>query len=184
MKKPASLRDHLLAALPALRRNPDQISVFVDQGHIRSTLAHGLSFELGYTVELLLTNYPGSADAVAIPLLAWVRDNQPELMANQNKHSESIQFDAEILNNDLIDLSIRMPLTERVIVKTAPAAPGEPSALQISYPQEPQLTEPLPAGLWQLYAGDELVAEWGSTAPTGADIETPFPPPPVCHGCQ
>lgn len=181
MIKPTSLRDHLLAAVPGLRRNRDQLAVFVDQGAIRSTAAHGLSFEYAYTVELLITNYPGSADAVAIPLLAWLREHQPELLANQNKHAGSIEFSVEILNNDQVDMSIRLPLTERVIVKSATDGSG---VLQISHPEEPQLTEQLPAGPWQLYAGDELIAEWTSTAPTGSELETPLPPPPECHGCQ
>ena len=179
MIKPTSLRDHLLAAVPGLKRNRDQLSVFVEEGTIRSTAAHGLSFEYGYTVEVLLTDYPGSADAVAIPLLAWVRENQPELMANQNKNSEAIKFQVEILNTDLVDMSIKLPLTERVIVKSVADGSG---VLQVSHPAEPQLTEQLPAGPWQLYAGDELIAEWTSAAPTGSEMETPFPQETGC-GC-
>jgi len=172
MIKPTSLRDHLLAAVPGLRRNRDQLAVFVDQGNIRCTAAHGLSFEYGYTVELLLTNYPGSADAVAIPLLAWLRVHQHELLAHLEKNKDAIQFQVEILNNDLIDMSIRLPLTERVIVKPATDGSG---VLQVSHPEEPQLTEQLPAGPWQLYAGDELLAEWTSAEPTGTELETPHP---------
>lgn len=181
MIKPTSLRDHLLAAVPGLRRNRDQLAVFVDQGNIRCTAAHGLSFEYGYTVELLLTNYPGSADAVAIPLLAWLREHQCELLESLERGKDAIQFQVEILNNDLIDMSIRLPLTERVIVKSTTDGSGR---LDVSHPAEPQLTEQLPAGPWQLYAGDELIAEWTSAAPTGSEIETPFPPAPTCHGCQ
>ncbi|MNZ54086.1 P2 phage tail completion protein R (GpR) [compost metagenome] len=181
MNKPTALRDHLLAAVPGLRRNRDQLSVFVDQGNIRCTAAHGLSFEYGYTVELLLTNYPGSADAVAIPLLAWLREHQRELLENLERGKDAIQFQVEILNNDLIDMSIRLPLTERVIVKPATDGSG---ILQINYPEEPQLTEQLPAGPWQLYAGYELVAEWTSTAPTGSELETPHPQETGCSGCQ
>ena len=181
MKKPTSLRDHLLAAVPGLRRNRDQLSVFVDQGNIRSTAAHGLSFEYSYTVQVLITDYPGSADAVAIPLLAWVLQNQRELLENLERGKTAIEFEVDILNNDLVDMSIRLPLTERVIVK--PATDGS-AALQVTYPEEPQLTEQLPAGPWQLYAGDELIAEWTSTAPTGADMETPFPQETGCHACE
>lgn len=181
MIKPTSLRDHLLAAVPGLRRNRDQLSVFVDQGNIRCTAAHGLSFEYAYTVELLLTNYPGSADAVAIPLLAWLRVHQHDLLDNLERGKDAIQFQVEILNNDLIDMSIRLPLTERVIVK--PAADGS-GRIDVNHPEEPQLTEHLPAGPWQLYAGDELIAEWASAAPTGSDIEMPIPPKSEHHGCQ
>lgn len=178
MKKPLSLRNHLLAAVPGLSRNREQLKIFVDGGSIRSTAAAGLSFEYSYTVKLLLTDYPGSADAVAIPLLAWVRQHQSELLANQNKHAESIKFEVEILNNDLADMSISLPLTERVIVKQQ--AGGQ---LQVSHPAEPALTEGLPAGPWQLYAGDELIAEWSSSDPAGALLKTPHPPKPARHGC-
>lgn len=178
MIKPTSLRNHLLAAVPGLSRNRDQLKIFVDGGSIRCTAAAGLSFEYSYTVELLLTDYPGSADAVAIPLLAWVRQHQSELLANQNKHAESIKFEVEILNNDLADMSIRLPLTERVIVK--PQADG---TLQVSHPAEPALTEALPAGPIQLIANGELIAEWNSGDPAGALLETPHPPEPECHGC-
>lgn len=181
MKKPTSLRDHLLAAVPGLRRNRDQLSVFVDRGQIISTGAHGLSYEYSYTVELLLTDYPGSADAVAIPLLAWVREHQRELLENLDRSREAIEFEVEILNNDMVDMVIRLPLTERVIVKSATDGSG---TLQVSHPEEPQLTEHLPAGPWQLYAGDELIAEWTSTAPTGSELETPHPQEAGCHGCQ
>ncbi|MOA37746.1 P2 phage tail completion protein R (GpR) [compost metagenome] len=118
---------------------------------------------------------------MAIPLLAWLRVHQHELLAHLEKNKDAIQFQVEILNNDLIDMSIRLPLTERVIVKPATDGSG---VLQVSHPEEPQLTEHLPAGPWQLYAGDELIAEWNSTAPTGVDIETPMPPKSEHHGCQ
>lgn len=181
MKKPQSLRDHLLAAVPGLKRNRDQLAVFVDQGNIRSTAAHGLSFEYSYTVQVLITDYPGSADAVAIPLLAWVRANQRELLENLERGKTAIEFEVDILNTDLVDMSIRLPLTERVIVKQIGAGS---STLQVTHPEEPQLTEQLPGGPWQLYAGEELIAEWTSNAPTGAEMETPFPQETGCRGCE
>ena len=35
MKKPLSLRNHLLAAVPGLSRNREQLKIFVDGGSIR-----------------------------------------------------------------------------------------------------------------------------------------------------
>ena len=45
MNKPESLRAHLVAAVPELKRNPDRLLTFVDNGSMRSTAAPGLSFE-------------------------------------------------------------------------------------------------------------------------------------------
>lgn len=169
MQKPESLRRHLLAAIPGLARNPDRILVFVDNGTIRSTAAHGLSFEYGYTLNVILTDFAGDPDAVSVALLAWLLVNQSELLANLETGKDAIKFETDILNGSTVDLSIKLPLTERVIVRKQPDG-----TLQISNPPEPVLTEQYPAGHWQLFSGDQLLAEWDSTAPTGADLETPL----------
>lgn len=173
MNKPSSLKQHLIAAVPELRGNPDKILVFIDQGRIRSTTAPGLSFEYAYTLNLILTDFAGHPDAVAVPLLAWLLTHQPDLMENLEKAKDAIQFEADILADDLVDLSITLPLTERVIVKRQ--ADGTHN---IAHAQEPQLTEQLPATAFQLYAGTELLAEWTSLEPNGgAALATPHPVP-------
>ena len=136
MNKPNSLRDHLLAAVPELHKNPDRLLVFIDNGSIRSTAAHGLSFEYSYTLNVILTDYAGHPDAVAIPLLAWLLVNQPELLTNLEKGRTAIAFEADVLDNSKVDLSLKLPLTERVIVKKQ-----EDGSLQVSHPAEPQLFE-------------------------------------------
>ncbi len=174
MNKPNSLRAHLLAAVPELHKNPDRLLVFIDNGTIRSTAAHGLSFEYSYTLNVILTDFAGHPDAVAIPLLAWVMVNQHELLANQEKGKTAIAFEADVLDNSKVDLSIKLPLTERVIVKKQAAG-----ALDVTHPDEPQLEPFLEAGTWQLYAEGMLLAEWQSTAQDGGDMASPHP---VRHG--
>ncbi|TWR01367.1 phage tail protein, partial [Xanthomonas vasicola] len=49
MIKPASLRAHLVAALPDLARDADRLLVFIDAGSLVSTYQPGLSFEYQYT---------------------------------------------------------------------------------------------------------------------------------------
>lgn len=172
MNKPNSLKAHLCAAVPELRHNPDKLLVFIDQGRIRSTTAPGLSFEYSYTLNVILTDFPGHPDAVAVPLLAWLLVNQPDLMQNQEKSKDAIKFEADILAGDLVDLSITLPLTERVIVKRQ-----EGAAHSIEHASEPQLTEHWPVTAMQLYADGVLLAEWQSAPPVGVDIETPHPVP-------
>ena len=159
MNKPESLRAHLVAAVPELKRNPDRLLTFVDNGSMRSTAAPGLSFEYSYTLNIILTDFAGHPDAVAIPLFAWVLLNQRELMENQEKGRDAIKFEADILDNSKVDLSITLPLTERVIVKRQ--ADG---TLQVSHPAEPVVDDELflvPAMRVETSEG-ELLAESGA----------------------
>ena len=174
MNKPDSLRNHLLAAVPELHKNPDRLLVFIDNGTVPSTAAVGLSFEYAYTLNVILTDFAGHPDALMIPLLAWLLVNQHELIANLEKGKDAIKFEADILDNSKVDLSIELPLTERVIVKKQ-----DDGTLQVSHPDEPQLEPFLPAGDWKLYAGESLLAEWQSTTQDGGDIASP---PPHRHG--
>ncbi|WP_311968588.1 phage tail protein [Pseudomonas baltica] len=158
MNKPESLRAHLMATIPELRHNPDRMIVFVDNGTMRSTAAPGLSFEYSYTLNLILTDYAGHPDAVAIPLFAWVLVNQRELMENLDKGKEAISFEADVLDNSKVDLSIKLPLTERVIVKRM-----DDGSLQVSHPAEPIVDEELflaPGITVRNSAGDTLWV-WG-----------------------
>lgn len=142
MIKPAALRAALTAALPDLARDPDRLLVFIDAGSVVSTHAEGRSFEYRYTLNLIITDFTGDPDAVMIPLLDWVREHQPELMANWNNH-ERITFEVDVLANDAVDLSIALPLTERVGVHadadgtTAEHYPEPPMASSTTPPRWP-----------------------------------------------
>lgn len=160
MNKPDSLRRHLEQAIPELRKNPDRLLVFIDNGTLRSTAAPGLSFEYDYTLNLIFTDFAGHPDSIAVPLFAWLLVNQNELMANLDRAKDSVQFEADLLDNSKVDLSITLPLTERVIVK--PQGDGQ---LLITHPPEPPLEEPYEATSWQLIDKDgEVLAEWDNPA--------------------
>lgn len=134
MIKPNQLRAHLLSSLPSLAKNPDRLHIFVDEGRMVNTLANGLSFEYRYQLNIIITDFADDMAAVALALYAWLRLNQPELMANLNKASDGVQFIADILDNQRVDLAIKLPLTERVIVKETD------SRATIDYPPEPHAT--------------------------------------------
>lgn len=162
MNKPSALRTHLLAAVPELHKNPDRLLVFIDNGTIRSTAASGLSFEYSYTLNIILTDYAGHPDAVAIPLLAWLLVNQPELLTNLEKGKTAIAFEADVLDNSKVDLSLKLPLTERVIVKKQ-----DDGSLQVSHPNEPELFEETFTldGLRLETPNGEVIAQWGAPTP-------------------
>lgn len=154
MIKPDSLRAHLTAALPELIRDPDKLLVFIDSGSLVGTYAAGLSFEYRYTLNLILTDYAGHPDAVAVPLLIWIAQHQPELLANTSLRGQ-ITFEADLLANDKVDLDIKIPLTERVGVHAR-----EAGGYDVEHYPEPQLEPYLEAEHWEVYLKGELIASW------------------------
>jgi len=115
MKKPLLLRQHLVAAIPALQADPDRLLIFVDNGGLAGTYRPGASFEYRYTLDLVLTDFAGSPEAVMVPLLQWLTRHQSELLANP-ANRDKLNFEVDVLADDLVDLAIKLPLTERVRV--------------------------------------------------------------------
>ena len=132
MNKPEHLRAHLLGTIAELKHNPDRLLIFIDNGKVRCTAAASLSFEYSFDLQIILTDYAGHPDSVMLPLLGWASVHQSELLENLDKSGEGIKFEADVLDNSKVDLSIRLPLTERVVVgrdtegNTTITHPGEP----------------------------------------------------------
>lgn len=114
MIKPSSLRTALIDALPHLKREPDKLLIFIDQGQVIATGARTLSFEYRYQLNVILTDYAESADTVIVALLAWAKRHQSELLSTTGQ--PSLSFEVDLLNHKSCDLSITLALTERVIV--------------------------------------------------------------------
>lgn len=140
MKKPESLRKALIAAVPTLKRNPDKLLIFIESGTIACTGAPSLSFEYRFALNAIVTDFAGSADQIIVPTLAWIRDNQPELMLNPDHMKDGIKFEAEILNSTTLDLSIKLLLTERVGVNEAG---GKTTITHFDEPALPDLGGPM-----------------------------------------
>lgn len=115
MIKPAALREAVKKVLPALQNDPSKLLVFVDKGQIVSPGPGSLSFEYRYTLNLILTDISGSADAVMVAILEWAQVNQPELLAVSDDRN-TITFEVDQVTHDTYDLSIELPLTEAVRV--------------------------------------------------------------------
>lgn len=122
MKKPESLRAHLAAYLPALRKHPDKLHVFVDKGTIATKRGAGLGFEYRYTLSILFTDYTEPADTIIVPLLVWIDAHQPDLIDHLDKRDRAIGFEAELIDHRAADIEVKLELTERVLVR--PAAGG------------------------------------------------------------
>ena len=131
MMKATSLREALTAAVPHLAAHPDALHVFVDEGNVVGTGAQTLGFEYRYTLTLIATDYPHSSDTIVVPVLAWLRTNQPDTFTNPDKRDDGFKFEAEILNHTTVDISIKLKLTERVTVKV------EGAGYQVEHHPEP-----------------------------------------------
>jgi hypothetical protein len=119
MIKPASLRAAIVAAIPSLSADPDKLTVFIDTGSIAATGAKSLSFEYRYTCNVMLLDFAGDSDDLFIAIVGWVRQYQNDLVDNPDERANGITYEVDILDNATADVSVKLQLTESVVVKTA-----------------------------------------------------------------
>lgn len=117
MNKPGSLRVAIEAAIPWLVESPERLTVFIDQGSLAATGTKGLSFEYRYVCHALLLDFTGDSDALFLAIIEWVRANQPDLVLNPDERAHGITYEIDILDNETADVSIKLQLTESVVVK-------------------------------------------------------------------
>lgn len=164
MNKPDTLRAHLLDSVPDLKQNPDRLLIFIDNGKIRCTAAATLSFEYGYQLQIILTDFAGHPDSVMLPLLGWVRVHQSELLANLEKSAEGITFEADVIDRNKVDMSITLALTERVVVKRR-----DDGQYDMHHCAEPQYIPALDIdGPIQIFADGVLLSQWQAPPATEA----------------
>jgi len=132
MNKPASFRRAIAGAIPGLDTDPDKLLVFIDQGHIVGTAAPSLSFEYRYVLNAMLLDFAGNSDTVFVALLAWVRRHHSDLLANEESRMNGITFEVDHLTQSTCDLSIKLTLTESVLVRA-----GENGEQTIMHVDEP-----------------------------------------------
>lgn len=116
MEKPKQIRELLQQSVPQLGQNPERLILTIGEGQIVATGATSLSFEWQYQLEIGVVDFAGHPDMLLIPMLAWLRQHQPELFTNPDRRENAIKLQAEVLAGDLYDLLITIKLTERVIV--------------------------------------------------------------------
>lgn len=120
MEKPASLRAALVAALPEYRRDPDKLVLYVDKGRLVSRLTPGLGYEWRYTLRLEFHDCTSGPDLIAVPLLLWLRDHQPDLLQQFSAGDNELGFAADIIDEKTWDLAWAFELSEAVIVTGKP----------------------------------------------------------------
>lgn len=114
MLKINSLRQALTGANQWCKANPEAFSVFIESGRVETT-GETADFVYAYTLCLFVMNFAGDLDDFTLPLMAWLWQEQPQLLLNPEKNKE-IKFTTAINNDDTADLFFELPINERVIV--------------------------------------------------------------------
>lgn len=149
MNLPHHLRAALEAALPQLKQNPDRLLMFIEAGGLTGASLQAQSFRYRYTLTLVFVDFTGHMDEIMVPLLAWLRQYQPDLIQNSTALAEKLTFEAELISHHQCDIELRIPLTEGVTVTTKD---GQNTA---RHSDAPYLHESVT--LKQLYLKDELI---------------------------
>lgn len=153
MLKPNSLRKALTDAVPVLRTNPDMLHLRLDDGNNTATLARSLSFEKRYTLNIVVTDFTDDIDLLFVPIMAWLRVNQPDIMTTGEGRKKGFAWYADINNDSSLDVSISLLLTERTLVNEVDGA------MYVENIPEPPPPEPVtrPVEMW---SNGELVSQW------------------------
>lgn len=160
MKKPADLCAYLRRTVAQIAANPQQVKTFVENGNIVSRSGgQSLSFEYRYTLRLVVLDFSGSLDLLAIPLLAWLATHQPDLLQNKEKSARDLRFEAEPLSSDKTDIVVEIELTEAVIVTEDRDAAGR-QRLHAHHKGETLHPAPYASGDYSLHLGDKIGQEW------------------------
>ena len=112
MKKPEGLRRLLLAT--ALKDQAEKLQLYIDRGSVTCRRGRNLAFTYGYTLNIVVEGYTGDVDALMVPILAWVAEQQPDLL--DKPPYEPFEFESELLDATSADVSINIKLTENVLV--------------------------------------------------------------------
>ncbi|MCC8379564.1 phage tail protein [Xenorhabdus sp. PB30.3] len=116
MLKPNLLREMIVRHEPFFNQNPDRLEVFVTKGNLMATGTQSASFLYQYQLEVLALDYPNPLDNLSIPILAWARLHQPDLLFNPERRKDGFRFEVDLLNNDTADILFTLPVSERVVV--------------------------------------------------------------------
>lgn len=156
MIKPDRLRELLTQTIDTFKTNPEKLILQFDKGKIKAKVSQSHSFEYHYDLELIAVDFPYHPDVLFVPVLHFVRNEQFELLQNPN-NQDKIEFEIDRNNDETYDIYIRIPLTERVIVK------DENGHFTATHAAEPEIADTSPFSElteYEVYLQDELIYQW------------------------
>lgn len=114
MNKLNDLRQYLISRIDDLKRNPDRLAMFIENGQIAFAPSYPKqNYSHRYTMPLtvIITDWQGSVDELVITLCEWLVVREPGF-----DPETALSFETEVLDNGKLDLLFRLQITERVIV--------------------------------------------------------------------
>lgn len=158
MRKPLSLRTHLTAALPQYRRSPENLLMFVTDGHVSATGTKALGWQWEYALHIVLCDFTGHPDAVIGPTLIWLRAHQPDALNHPDKQKQALKVSAEYLTTKTMDLVLDVQLSESVHARPMGSGQG---AFELVHRLEPPSFDLQPHdAVTALYLNGEQLAAW------------------------
>lgn len=161
MLKPDSLRAALTAAMlapdgvPLLARDPDLLRIYIDRGRLVSHLGASRGYEWRYRMTGTLIGFTLSPDALALPLLEWLRGHQPDLLLNHDRAREAVPFEIDVIDADTVDIEFTLELTETV--RVTPRDGGGFDIVHVPEPEIDPLYDPQPPPLREAWLGGSRV---------------------------
>lgn len=94
----------------------------MEKGSIETLATGESSFMYRYTIQVLAVDFPGQVDDLMLPIMAWVWHYQPDLLLNPD-NNRKVEFDADIISDDMADVLFKVPVWERVMVENVNGKP-------------------------------------------------------------
>ena len=79
-----------------------------------------------HTLNVVVVDFSGEQGLLMAPVLAWLIENQSDVVRNSELREKLFTFEVDILRNYICDISLNLQLTECVIV----SADGDVSSVE------------------------------------------------------
>lgn len=155
MTKLNQLREFLLKSVAELKKHPEKLQVWTDDGRLSfKSLNPAPSYRNDYTVNVLITDYSGSVEALTMPIMHFYKVHYAE------KENAELTFEAEIIDRERVDVLFKLPLFDKVI-----ATVGDDGTVTVKPDCTPESQVPWfvdKPGQYTLLLDGKEVAKWTS----------------------
>lgn len=133
MKKPGLLRSAIETLFPGFVRDPDKLSLWIENGSVRASKngQHGFSWE--YQLTVVAEDFTGAPEGLFFAVVDWLRDQQPDVT---QPNGPGFPFEVDINNDKTFDIKMVLPLREVVTATRMTAIGAQAGGWQIEIQSE------------------------------------------------
>lgn len=144
MKKPQSLRAAIEARNLDLKKNPDKLKLYVQDGSVSLRYGDAKGYQYTYRLEITVIDFSLDTDLIMLPITEWLKTHQPDLLLNHDRANQAIGFDVDIIDAETCDLQISLNLTETVDIKRVGNRTAAVYRSEAPLPDQPLTNPPAP----------------------------------------